>query len=61
MAGVFQVMALGVSALNEGDVDPSFMAKLAKIATTEMISSKVHYFVLMVFVSHCLVGDTSWT
>ncbi|KAF9680217.1 hypothetical protein SADUNF_Sadunf06G0098200 [Salix dunnii] len=47
MAGVFQVMALGVSALNEGDVDPSFMAKLAKIATTEMISSKVHYFVLM--------------
>ncbi|KAJ6381693.1 hypothetical protein OIU77_030380 [Salix suchowensis] len=40
MAGVFQVSALGVSALNEGDVDPSFMAKLAKIATTEMISSK---------------------
>uniref|UniRef100_A0A6N2K7V8 MROH2B-like N-terminal HEAT-repeats domain-containing protein n=1 Tax=Salix viminalis TaxID=40686 RepID=A0A6N2K7V8_SALVM len=40
MAGVFQVSALGVSALKEGDVDPSFMAKLAKIATTEMISSK---------------------
>ena len=61
MAGVFQVMALGVSALNEGDVDPSFIAKLSKIATTEKISSNVHYFVLMVFVSHCLVVDTSWT
>lgn len=61
MAGVFQVSALGVSALKEGDVDPSFMAKLAKIATTEMISSKVHYFVLMVFVFHCLVGDVCCT
>ncbi|XP_042943595.1 protein SHOOT GRAVITROPISM 6 isoform X5 [Carya illinoinensis] len=40
MAGVFQVMAFGVRALDKKDVDPSFMAKLAKIATAEMISSK---------------------
>ncbi|XP_021677399.2 protein SHOOT GRAVITROPISM 6 isoform X1 [Hevea brasiliensis] len=40
VAGVFQVMALGVRALDKRDVDPSYMAKLAKIATTEMISSK---------------------
>lgn len=43
MAGVFQVMAFGVRALDKGDVDPAFMAKLAKIATAEMISSKVLY------------------
>ncbi|EXC25623.1 Transcriptional regulator ATRX [Morus notabilis] len=41
MAGVFQVMALGVRALDKKDLDPSFKAKLAKIATAEMISSKV--------------------
>ncbi|XP_019425603.1 PREDICTED: protein SHOOT GRAVITROPISM 6 isoform X3 [Lupinus angustifolius] len=40
MAGVFQVMAFGVRALDKRDVDPVFMAKLAKIATAEMISSK---------------------
>ncbi|GAU20349.1 hypothetical protein TSUD_338310 [Trifolium subterraneum] len=40
MAGVFQVMAFGVRALDERDVDSAFMAKLAKIATSEMISSK---------------------
>ncbi|XP_050910531.1 protein SHOOT GRAVITROPISM 6 isoform X7 [Lathyrus oleraceus] len=40
MAGVFQVMAFGVRALDERDVDSVFMAKLAKIATSEMISSK---------------------
>ncbi|XP_024022984.1 protein SHOOT GRAVITROPISM 6 [Morus notabilis] len=40
MAGVFQVMAFGVRALDKKDLDPSFMAKLAKIATAEMISSK---------------------
>ncbi|CAL0309908.1 unnamed protein product [Lupinus luteus] len=40
MAGVFQVMAFGVRALDKRDVDPAFMAKLAKIATAEMISSK---------------------
>ncbi|PON31771.1 Coatomer beta subunit [Parasponia andersonii] len=40
MAGVFQVMAFGVRALDKKDADPSFMVKLAKIATAEMISSK---------------------
>ncbi|GAB4833550.1 Protein SHOOT GRAVITROPISM 6 [Ancistrocladus abbreviatus] len=40
MAGLFQVMAFGVSALDKQHVDASFMAKLAKIATAEMISSK---------------------
>ncbi|XP_024029752.1 protein SHOOT GRAVITROPISM 6 [Morus notabilis] len=40
MAGVFQVMAFGVRALDKKDLDPSFKAKLAKIATAEMISSK---------------------
>ncbi|KAF5473711.1 hypothetical protein F2P56_005682 [Juglans regia] len=40
MAGVFQVMSFGVRALDKKDVDPLFMAKLAKIATAEMISSK---------------------
>ncbi|POO01805.1 Coatomer beta subunit [Trema orientale] len=40
MAGVFQVMAFGVRALDKKDVDPFFMVKLAKIATAEMISSR---------------------
>ncbi|XP_073221884.1 protein SHOOT GRAVITROPISM 6-like isoform X3 [Cicer arietinum] len=40
MAGVFQVMAFGVRALDERDVDSAFMTKLAKIATSEMTSSK---------------------
>ncbi|XP_030541097.1 protein SHOOT GRAVITROPISM 6 isoform X5 [Rhodamnia argentea] len=40
MAGAFQVMSVGVQALNAKDVDPAFMSMLAKIATAEMISSK---------------------
>ncbi|CAI0469322.1 unnamed protein product [Linum tenue] len=40
IAGLFQVMAMGVGALDKEDVDPSFMAKLAKIATAEIVSSK---------------------
>ncbi|XP_061352593.1 protein SHOOT GRAVITROPISM 6 isoform X2 [Gastrolobium bilobum] len=40
MAGVFQVMAFGVRALDKRDVDSAFMSKLAKIATAEIISSK---------------------
>ncbi|KAI4349077.1 hypothetical protein L6164_009717 [Bauhinia variegata] len=40
MAGVFQVMAFGVRALDGREVDNSFMANLAKIATAEIISSK---------------------
>jgi hypothetical protein len=41
MAGVFQVMAFSVGALEKGESDSVFMGKLAKIATAEIISSKV--------------------
>lgn len=41
MAGVFQIMAVAIRALDKRDADPPDMAKLAKIATAEMISSKV--------------------
>lgn len=41
MAGVFQVMAFSVGALEKGESDEVFMGKLAKIATAEIISSKV--------------------
>ncbi|XP_022143882.1 protein SHOOT GRAVITROPISM 6 [Momordica charantia] len=40
MAGAFLVMSFGVRALEKEDVDPAFMSKLAKISTTEIISSK---------------------
>jgi hypothetical protein len=40
MAGVFQVMAFSVGALEKGESDSVFMGKLAKIATAEIISSK---------------------
>ncbi|GMI96611.1 hypothetical protein HRI_003330400 [Hibiscus trionum] len=40
MAGVFQVMAFGVRALDRNDIDASYIGKLAKIATAEIISSK---------------------
>ncbi|KAL1082918.1 hypothetical protein V6Z11_D09G165000 [Gossypium hirsutum] len=40
MAGVFQVMAFGVRALDKNDIDASYIGKLAKIATAEIISSK---------------------
>ncbi|KFK36555.1 hypothetical protein AALP_AA4G138800 [Arabis alpina] len=40
MAGVFQVMAFSVGALEKGESDEVFMGKLAKIATAEIISSK---------------------
>ncbi|XP_022767243.1 protein SHOOT GRAVITROPISM 6-like isoform X13 [Durio zibethinus] len=41
MAGIFQVMAFGVRALDKKDIDASYVGKLAKIATAEIISSKV--------------------
>ena len=41
MAGVFLVMASAVRAMDASDVDPTFMAKLAKMATAEMITTKV--------------------
>nr|XP_029119800.1 protein SHOOT GRAVITROPISM 6 isoform X2 [Elaeis guineensis] len=40
MAGVFLVMACAVRAMDRKDVDPAYMAKLAKLATAEMITSK---------------------
>ncbi|KAK3013387.1 hypothetical protein RJ639_010056 [Escallonia herrerae] len=40
IAGVFQVMSVAIHALDNHDVDPSYMAKLAKLATAEVISSK---------------------
>ncbi|GLT34321.1 hypothetical protein SLA2020_088420 [Shorea laevis] len=40
MAGVFQVMAFAVRALDKKDIDPAYMGRLAKIATTEIIPSK---------------------
>lgn len=40
MAGVFQVMAVAIRRLDKDAADPADMAKLAKIATAEMISSK---------------------
>lgn len=32
---------MAIRALDKGDVDPAFMMKLAKIATAEVISTKV--------------------
>lgn len=41
MAGVFSVMACAVRAMDDKDVDETFMTSLAKVATSEMITSKV--------------------
>lgn len=41
MAGVFLAMACAVRAMDRKDVDPAYMTKLAKMATAEMITSKV--------------------
>ncbi|XP_072987438.1 protein SHOOT GRAVITROPISM 6 isoform X1 [Typha latifolia] len=40
MAGVFLVMASAVQAMDRKDVEPTYMAKLAKAATTEIVTSK---------------------
>ncbi|XP_042435238.1 protein SHOOT GRAVITROPISM 6-like [Zingiber officinale] len=40
MAGVFLVMACAVRAMDPKDVDSTYMLKLAKIATSEIITSK---------------------
>jgi len=45
MAGMFPVMASAVRAVELSDVDPTFMGKLAKMATAEMITSKVCFLV----------------
>lgn len=41
IAGLFQVMSVAIRALNKDDVDPQYMAKLAKVASAEIISTKV--------------------
>ncbi|KAL3623358.1 Protein SHOOT GRAVITROPISM 6 [Castilleja foliolosa] len=40
IAGLFQVMSVAIRALDKDDVDPHYMAKLAKIAAAEIISTK---------------------
>ncbi|KAK6126257.1 hypothetical protein DH2020_040002 [Rehmannia glutinosa] len=40
IAGLFQVMSVAIRALGKDDVDPHYMAKLAKIAAAEIISTK---------------------
>lgn len=54
MAGIFEVMAFAVRSLDKKDIDPAFMAKLSKIATAEMISTKVIYVVKALVVSYSL-------
>jgi hypothetical protein len=41
IAGVFLVMASAVKALDRSDAEREFLRKLAKIATAEIVSSKV--------------------
>ncbi|KAF9599000.1 hypothetical protein IFM89_033345 [Coptis chinensis] len=40
IAGLFEVMAFAIRCLDKGDADPSLLGKFAKIATSEIISSK---------------------
>ncbi|XP_057785671.1 protein SHOOT GRAVITROPISM 6 isoform X1 [Salvia miltiorrhiza] len=40
IAGLFQVMSVAIRALNKADVDPQYMAKFAKVASAEIISTK---------------------
>ncbi|KAL6496288.1 Protein SHOOT GRAVITROPISM 6 [Orobanche gracilis] len=40
IAGLFQVMSVAIRVLDKDDVDPQCMAKLAKIASAEIISTK---------------------
>ncbi|KAL5995202.1 hypothetical protein ACLOJK_025260 [Asimina triloba] len=44
MAGIFAVMAFAVRALDGKDIDTPLMSKLTKIATAEMITSKVNSY-----------------
>jgi hypothetical protein len=41
MAGVFLVMASAVRALDHSDAEHEFLRKIAKIATAEIVTSKV--------------------
>ncbi|WOH06122.1 hypothetical protein DCAR_0625545 [Daucus carota subsp. sativus] len=40
ISGVYQVMSFAIRALNKDDVDPSYMTRIAKLVTSELISSK---------------------
>ncbi|KAH6755393.1 ARM repeat superfamily protein [Perilla frutescens var. hirtella] len=40
IAGLFKVMSVAIRALDKDDVDPQYMAKLAKVASAEIISTK---------------------
>nr|CAD1836020.1 unnamed protein product [Ananas comosus var. bracteatus] len=40
LAGVFSVMACAVRAMDQKNVEPTYMTKLAKIATAEIVTSK---------------------
>lgn len=42
LTGVFLVMANAVRVMDQKDTDPTYLSKLAKIATSEIITSKVH-------------------
>lgn len=53
IAGLFQVMSEAIRALDKDDVDPPYMAKLAKIATAEIISTKVGGPIIII--SHLLL------
>lgn len=41
IAGLFQVMSVAIRALDKADVDPQYLAKFAKVASAEIISTKV--------------------
>ena len=41
MAGVFLVMASAVRALDHSDAEREFLRKIARIATAEIVNSKV--------------------
>lgn len=41
-------MSVAIRALDKDDVDPQYMAKLAKVASAEIISTKVRYKLLRV-------------
>ncbi|KAG6403788.1 hypothetical protein SASPL_136020 [Salvia splendens] len=40
IAGLFQVMSVAIRALDKADVDPQYLAKFAKVASAEIISTK---------------------
>ena len=49
MAGVFLVMASAVRSLDSWDAEREFLRKIAKIATAEIVSSKVRSLSICIF------------